>query len=87
MRTTFCTPVVVLAISVARSASRLVTRPSRYTVPRSVTTLNALAYRSRASTKAAVTRPVASKSLERWVRVVFPKTLSSLKVPRTFSTF
>ena len=38
-RTTFCTPPVVRAISAAASASAWVTRPSRKTMPASVTTL------------------------------------------------
>ena len=62
-RTTRSAPLVVRATSVAMSDSRWVTRPIKYTVPRSLTTLNELVEISLISTKPAFTRPVNKESL------------------------
>ena len=72
-------------MSVARLASRGVTRPIRYTVPRSVTTLKALTCKSLASTKAALILPVRTTSLERWVSELMGITAKSLTTAVTFS--
>ena len=67
----------------ARLASRSLTVPSRYTTPRSVTTLKALAERSLASTRLARTLPVMKVSLERCDSVLLGATTSSFTTERT----
>ena len=86
-RTTCCTPGTVRAISAARLASRWVTRPIMYTTPRSVVTLIALADKSLASMKDALTRVVINVSAERTPKEGSPITPSSSTISRTFSTW
>ncbi len=85
--TTRCTPAMVRVICVARFASRSETRPIRYTVPRSVTTLKALTCRSLASISEALTLPVTRASLARCCSEgAMPMTVISLTTARTLST-
>ena len=85
--TTLTTPLTLplRAISEARCASREVTRPIKYTMPRSTTTLKALDCKSLASTIKALIWPMVMMSLERCVSELAGSMARSLTTELTFS--